>query len=406
MRAVLINHCHPDMAHVCGLRAGRFADAMAARGHEIVVLTQALPEQPSTCLPSDLSAVLAKHDWRRPFALSAMPAGYDWARRARTGDMVTGLRQLAIARSYLTRGGMFPDWQAGIMPYLGALATAFQPDVVWGTFGNTDTWKLCRRLAKLAGCPWVGDFKDNWSAFVPLGFQTLMAGRFADMVQMTVLSMAHCDQADRFFPRTMKAILYSGIDEIAERPPTPTPDPGAVELLLTGSVYDAAILHRLAAALGAWAAAHPDRATTLRYAGNDGGRVEAAAAKAGLVMQDMGFVSQDELHRLQAAATANVYIHNPRCLLHHKALELIAAGRPIVAFPGESEEVKALAAEVGVALFACDDGEQAGEALDMICANPPPIPSAEARRAFTWESRAAVLETVLTNAIAAGGRGR
>lgn len=398
MRAVFINHCHPGVPHVCGLRAGRFAEALAARGHEIVLLSEVLHPGDFGLVPGDLPAALANHDWRLPFVLPCRPHGYERIVRARHGQLPEGWRQMVIAWSYAKHGGMFPDWQAGAASYFPILAETFRPDVVWGTFGNTDTWRLCQGLAARAGCPWVADFKDNWAAFVPSGLHTLMAARFGDAAGMTVYSCAHCDQADVLFPRTMKTVLYSGVDAVGDV--TPPSGGDAVTLTLTGSVYDQALLAELLAAVDTWAARHPSRETVLHYAGNDGEAVAAASLGCRYRLKLEGYLPQDELHALQSDASANLYVHNPRCLMHHKALELIAMGRPVISYPGETDEVKDLAAEVGGSLFAAANGQEAVEALAVAVDNPPPVPARSRREAFTWGHRAGVLEKVLGDAAA------
>ncbi|MEQ8194342.1 MAG: hypothetical protein RIB59_07620, partial [Rhodospirillales bacterium] len=73
MRAVFVNHCHPDCPHVCGTRAREFASALAERGHQIVLLTETLkPDDPAPD-PVDFNAALAAHDWSRPFVLACPP---------------------------------------------------------------------------------------------------------------------------------------------------------------------------------------------------------------------------------------------------------------------------------------------------------------------------------------------
>ena len=51
MRAVLINHCHPDTPHICGVRLREFAASLAARGHQVVLLTTPLEGQTGTASP-------------------------------------------------------------------------------------------------------------------------------------------------------------------------------------------------------------------------------------------------------------------------------------------------------------------------------------------------------------------
>ena len=400
MKAVFINHCHPDVPHVCGLRAGRFADALAARGHQIVVLCQVLPKHDTGFPMEELGGALENHDWRKPFVLPCLPAGFETITRARHGQLMSGWRHMVIAWSYAKHGGMFPDWQAGVTSYFPLLAEHFRPEVVWGTFGNTDTWQLCQQLARQSGCPWVGDFKDNWGAFVPSGLHTMVAARFTDASQMTVYSCAHCDQADVLFPQTMKTVVYSGVEAVADVPPAESAGP--FTLTLTGSIYDPATLERMMAALGAWVSANAEREVVLHYAGNDADAVRVAASEQPFDVQLEGFMVQDALHELQSRSHANLYVHNPVCLMHHKSLELIAMGRPVISFPGETREVTELAAEAGGSLFACADADQLAEALDVIASNPSPVPNKSRREGFTWAARAGVLEKVLHDVIAGG----
>src|SRR5690606_21603919 len=116
-----------------------------------------------------------------------------------------GIRQTILGVSYFLNGGVFPDWYRGALPLLGPLARDFAPDVVLATFGNTDTWRIAQRLARIAGCPWIGDVKDPWGAFVPAAVQRGTARRFADMAHMTALSAAHAADAARWFqvPQTV-----------------------------------------------------------------------------------------------------------------------------------------------------------------------------------------------------------
>ena len=395
MKAIFINHCHPEINHVCGVRAGRFAEIMAVRGHKIMLLTETLADKNDSFLPRELEHRLAAHNWRRPFQLSCLPSGDFDAIQARHGALPAGRQQLAVLWSFIKHGGMFPDWQTGVVPYISGLAKVFRPDVVWGTFGNTDTWRLCQQLAGQANCPWIGDLKDNWLAFIPRGLQTLLAGRFKDTAGMTVFSSTHYDQADAVFPNIMKTVLYSGVD--METSATGPAD--GFQLMLTGSIYDQEALVSLTRAVDEWSHARPEKNVIFRYAGNDGEIFKACAEGTSFSSRIEGFLGHAELHHLQSAAAANLYIYNPRCLLHYKALELIAQGRPVIAFPGETPEVKSLASNAGAVFFTCDGKEPVMQALDMIADTPTPPLRPDRLRDFTWERRTKVLESVLEHAV-------
>ena len=122
----------------------------------------------------------------------------------------------------------------------------FLPDVIWATFGNTDSWVLAQKLSRLSNCPWVADFKDNWGAFLPYGLKALMANRFRDAAHMTVLSETQLHDANRWF-RGQKTVLYSGVEPVSQ----PSLSSG-FRILLTGSIYNTEHLVELVMGLRNW----------------------------------------------------------------------------------------------------------------------------------------------------------
>lgn len=398
MRAVFINQCHPRMPHVCGVRLGRFAEAMAARGHEIVLMVQAHPRDAECPSPERVAAELAAHDWSKPYVLPCSPSGHLPARRARVGRGMALMRYATILKSFLVDGGMFPDWQAGARPYFDVLAKAFAPDLIWATFGNTDNWVLAQALSRQIGRPWIADFKDNWTGFIPDGLKLVMARRFRDAAHMTVLSESHCDEADRWFSG-MKSVVYSGVDA------RPGDRPEAFRITIAGSVYDELRLAQLVWGIRQWLGAADRGAAEFVYAGNDQKLVETATTPLEEFCERrfMGYLPLDELAALQASSHVNVYVHNERCLFHHKALELIAAGRPILSYPDESDETRRLASEAGSALFVCADRGEVADALDVISGDTLPMPRPDALADYAWRARAEVLERVFAQVI---GRSR
>ena len=73
LRLVFVNHCHPEMAHVCALRARSFADAMTRRGHRVVLLTETPARDAPAPHPDDLVRGLNIHDWNHPYFLACPP---------------------------------------------------------------------------------------------------------------------------------------------------------------------------------------------------------------------------------------------------------------------------------------------------------------------------------------------
>ena len=397
MKAVFINHCHPKIEHVCGIRAGRFAETMVANGHKVVLITQSLDGEADSFPPDELADRLATHDWHQPFQISCQPRGNFATVRARKGEIVPALRQLVILWSFLRYGGMFPDWQTSVSPYLTPLTKEFHPDVVWGTFGNTDTWRLCQQLAISSKCPWVGDFKDNWLTFIPTGLKTIVANYFKDLSRMTVFSNSHYEQANITFPSVQKHVLYSGVDMLEHT--SLVKNSQTLTLMLTGSIYNQDTLSSLLYAINKWTQSGIGKNVLFRYAGNDGNIVQACAKHVSYEVKIDGFLQVKNLQHLQSSVDVNLYIYNPRCLLHYKTLELISRGRPVIAFPGETTETRLLAENAGCKLIPCNRPEDVVKALDMIIDAPAPPNQVSRLENFSWESRAKILETVLKQAI-------
>lgn len=393
-RAVFVNHIHPDSKHVSALRVWSFANRLADLGNKIILLTEALNPMDAAKPVSQVGQELANHYWTRPYVLACQPKQLSLLRKAREGDLVFGLRQGVLASAYLFRSGVFTDWLEGALPYLPVLGQNFRPDIVWGTFGNTDAWNIARRVAAISACPWVADLKDNWGAFMPTGLARLMAGRYRDAAHMTVFSDSHRDEADRWFGHE-KTVIYSGFNETAVAPFQE--QPGPFRILLTGSVYGEDRLARFFGGLRTWLEASAANKVILSYAGNDGEQV----ARQGRVLQDRcevtthDFLPYDELLALQKSSNLNVYIRNPRNLFQHKILELLAAGRPIISFPGESQEAMHIANEVGGCLLPCETQEQVFQALQKVSSETLPTPDINRMNAYSWSSQAGKLAGLL-----------
>ena len=211
MRAIFINACHPDTPHVCGLRARSFAEAMAARGHQIVLMTPPLEETGDGDEPASVSGKLESHDWRAPCRLVAPYRQGSRLPKLRRGDFPGGLRQGLIGLHYLRYGSVFEDWCAGARPFLPAIYESFRPDVVWAILGHTGCWRTGQELASLASCPWVMDVKDSWTAFIPALFRQILARRFNDTAHITALSAAHASLINRWIPGPKTSVIYSGM---------------------------------------------------------------------------------------------------------------------------------------------------------------------------------------------------
>ncbi len=415
LRVVLVNHCHPRMKHVGALRFAKFAEALAGLGHRVVLLCETLGPEDSGPAVDAFAKALADHDWSRPFVLACRPKPAAWLASARRGRLPWGLRQAVLATHYVFRGGVFGDWRDGARPYLQPIVEHFRPEAVWATFGNTDAWNIGRELAARAGCPWVADMKDNWGAFLPFGLRRLMASRYGDAAHMTVFSEGHGQEAARWFG-IGRTVVYSGFDDVTEPGAPGTSQTGGAgtgdldapatrdgfRLMVTGSVYGDDVFAELIDGAAAWLRARPPSADRARliYAGNDCDRVgRLTAPLRELADLDIRpFLVLDELRAWQARADVNVYVTNRRCIFHHKVLELLAAGRPVLCFPPESAEALEIAAAAGATLHSCASAAAVAAALDSIAAAPSPPPDAERLARYAWRQQARTIERLLSEA--------
>ena len=404
MRVVLVNHMHASVPHVSGMRAWYFARELAARGHQIILICEWREDAQPAPDAADIGTRLASHDWSTPLVVAVKPdsaALLDRVRSPETGSLV---RKALVVWSYVRHSGMFTDYSQGARPHVAHIARAFKPHVVWGIFGNTDCWLIAQRLARLAGCGWVGDMKDAWDPWIPFGLRTLVARRFRDMAAGTANAGFHAGVLERWFPARTK-VVYSGVDEDWIQPST-LPIEG-FRVTMVGGVYDGRNLVRFVRSFGAWlqslTAAERER-VSLCYAGSDAASVESAVA--GLTtlvrLEIRGHLPLSELASLWRGAAVNVYLWSPTTF-HHKIVELLCCRRPIVSFPGERAESVELARSVGGSLNICRDEQDLQQAFQRIWRGGlQPSGGPDRLRHLTWAAQTDHLEAALLRVAEAG----
>lgn len=397
MRILLVNHCHPDTPHICATRMREFARALAARGHRVALLTETLRGAPSAPSPGDIAELLKAGQEPSPMVVACAPKRRMVLTALRRGLWPWGIRQGMIAYQYLRHGGLFADWRAGAKPYAQVLADHFKPDVVWASFGSTDCWRIAQDIAGRAGCPWVADIKDFWASFIPGPLRERLAARYRDAAAWTAFSQTHADRVRPWFGSDFH-IIYSGFttDTIREDEPAGAGD--TLLMTLTGSVYGGTALKPLLGAIAAWASRQSDevrKRLMFIYRGNAQYEVGAALARAKLPFQAKagGFVPVDELQELHRHAFVNLYVTSPRTF-HHKTIELLAARRPILAFPPDHDEANDIVERAGGVFRNCRSDTEIGAALDDALArfgrDAAPVP--DGLRKLSWDAQAAELE--------------
>ncbi|HDH07922.1 MAG TPA: hypothetical protein ENG96_00395 [Gammaproteobacteria bacterium] len=348
MRAVFVNYVHPDVPHVSAMRVRCFADVLAQKGHQIVLLTRTLNDTEASKPAEQVASELLSHDWSRPYHLACAPLPDPRLQALRRGGLLRPVRMAIIAWHYLFRTGVFSDWAEGSRPYWQVLAELFRPEVTWGTFGNTDTLAVARGIARLAGAPWAMDVKDSWDPFIPWLLRGILAKRFGDAAVITVNSLFQAERSRRWFSQE-PSIIYSGVPAHLIELPLNFPQEDGFRITLIGSAYNGENLEVFVSGLRVWLSGlrPPERSkVTFSYAGADVKAVERACTDlANLCRIELHtYLELDKLMRLCMASNVNCYLWSPRGF-HHKLIELFCCRRPIISFPGEYAEAFVLAKE-------------------------------------------------------------
>tara|TARA_Y100001936_G_C16086117_1_gene681876 strand:- start:3399 stop:4538 length:1140 start_codon:yes stop_codon:yes gene_type:complete len=334
------------------------AKHLSAAGDQTILFSGPLHIDDPGDDPALVETRIETHDWSKPLYISGPLVRTPIRRAAREGKIVPPFRQVIIGATYLFWGGIFCDWRAGSSAFLTPVAKAFCPDLVYGTFGNTDAWYVARSLAVTAKCPWVADYKDPWNKFIPIGLRHNVASRFTDLAAMTVFSKAHGRDASAWFPGK-KYVVYSGY-RAEPNTKKSTKKNDIFRVCLSGSVYDGDKVRLL---LEGMIRTSLSQKIVLFYAGNDGGVVDKIVEQENFPVEfeNLGYLDIAALVQLQASATVNVYIRNEESLFQQKVIELLALGRPVMAIPGESAEASDIARKIGGELIgAKTPGEIAG----------------------------------------------
>ncbi|MBA2238502.1 MAG: glycosyltransferase [Lysobacter sp.] len=400
MNLLLVNPVHPSTPHISGVRAWRFACELAGMGHRVMLLTAIAPGSDRAPPPApDL------HDWREPLIVAPAEFG-GLASASRFG----ALRKIRTLWQMLRHGGYHAAWANAAVTAGKQLAPVFPPHVVWTTVGKMESAFVARRLSRSLGIPWVLDLKDNWELYVPPPLRAVMAWRVSGWSAVTANAGSTARDARRWHHADPR-IVYSGVDDAFFRPaatPAAGQDEGFVVNLI-GSLYFPDRLEELLRGIDHWSRRLPEadrERVEVRYIGGDAAMFQQAvqAVSLGVRAHAGGYVAIEEMASAARAAAVNMYVTHQGSF-HHKLLELLASGRPVLAYPGESDESRALAAQVGGELIEPGDCEGVARALDTLhrdwCSDRRrPAHSADRTPAlrYSWNAQTRLLEEVLLHA--------
>ena len=397
MRLVFINHCHPDTEHICATRMREFSYAMTNLGHEIILLTENLPSLPYENSPSATREKIQNHNFKTPLHLSIKPKGHPLIQKLRKQQLPWGIRQAVVFWYFFYYKGVFTDWREGSGIYLRLIAEDFKPDLVWATFLNTDAWNIAKDLSKIAKVPWVGDIKDPWGIYIPRLFRLFLAKYFDTCVALSTFSDFNSDDVKKWF-RTPTTKIYSGYHEGNYKPINIT-NLDTINISLTGGIYNVMALRELIQGVRIWFEGLTDAEKSkvkITYAGHDSEAVKQAINEQNnfCKLDLKGFITVEELKQIHENSIANLYI-KIYTTFHHKTIELLSAGRPVICYPSEIDEAIRIAKEANIDLHSCNRVDEVTKALSKsLTTNSIKASDNKHLRKLTWHSQAIKLETL------------
>jgi len=150
--------------------------------------------------------------------------------------------------------------------------------------------------------------------------------------------------------------------------------------MMIGALYDQNHLLGIAEGLRLWGGQ-----ATLVYVGSEIQRFRTAMA--GWTIETPGYVDLPQMRQLAATCHATLYVRNPGALYQHKVLELLALDRPILCLPEETDEVLAIARNLGAHFESCASPEHLAKSLAQVIDNYQPVDRV-ALAQYTWDAQA------------------
>ena len=400
MRLVFINHCHPEAPHVCATRMREFSQAMTMLGHEVILLTETQQGMTAETTPEQTTKKIQTHNFSVPLHLAAEPKGHTLIKKLRDRKLPWGIRQAVIIWYFFYHKGVFTDWRTGSQLYLHPIAEAFKPDLIWATFLNTDAWNIAKDLAKITKVPWVGDIKDPWGIFIPALFRKFLANYFDNCLALSTFSNFNSNDVQKWF-KSPTTVIYSGF-RANQLEPIKAFSSDKINISLTGGIYNDHSLYELIQGVKIWLeglTSNERSKVYLTYAGHDTEVVKKATRELNNLCQInlVGFISVKELQKIHQHSIANMYVKT-YSTFHHKTIEMLSAGRPIICYPEENSEAIGIAKATNIDLHSCGTAREISQALsESLNTQSNKVAENEHLRELTWDYQAKKLEYLFLN---------
>lgn len=458
-RLLVVSYFFPPTGGVGVQRTLKFVRHLRPLGWRVIVLTPANPAYPirdpgllaevpndvelvrTACPePAALAGSLGRRLGRQTRAMGTPasmagqppdlpPANAVGGRRGVPGPIRAILRTGARWWVRLVRLGLFPDDQALWWPFAvlaGRRALGRQPvDAVYSSSPPVTTHLIAGSLRRVAGRPWVADFRDPWvgNAFAePLSppkrrLQAWLERRIVETADRVVVASPSMEAAFRArYPRRAARILCipngydrADLDGIVPRPR----DPSLFTIVFGGSLYGERELRLFLDGLERLLRRRPDLRARLRI--EFVGRVNvanqrvadlySAPARLGEVVSYTGFLPRTEaLRRMRSAdALLQLIADDPgkEAIVGAKTLESLAFDLPILAAVPHGD-ARALLEELDWGIVVDPEPEAITNGIERLLEAPKPgrrsDPGGRYDRATQARRLAAILDEVVAEA--------
>lgn len=378
MNILLVSGTHPRTPHISGVRAARFAEALAQLGHRCVLLCPTVPGEAEPIVS------IAGHDWSMPYIAAVAES---------ESPVTTGIfGRLATAIRLLRYGGNRVGLYHAMLARWHSLLPAFPVDAVWATFGSLEATFAARRIASDARAPWVLDVKDNPDIYVPRPLRHALAWRLRGFGALQSNAALHAEATARWLGQPAE-IVYSGVDACFF-PDAPPPPRRYVTLI--GALYHQHLLDAFVDGVAAFNGEAEVAPLEIVHLGAQITMLEASAARhdGRVPVSSPGYVAPARMAEICQAALANCYVFFGWGF-HHKLFELLACRRPVIAYGGELPESIAAAEHLHASLLTPDTPAALRAALAAIDTPSYAIDPRLPARFFTWPEQAAMVDAAL-----------
>jgi len=367
LNIIIINYHHPEENIVGAIRTREFSRYLAAQGHKVMVISRGVS--------ASLNKNIGLHKWNEPFYLGVTYEENVFVDRARKGKGRRIINKFILAYAHFVFGGSYMEWEKEVKSTrVKELIIKFQPDCIWAIFGSTNCVSIGNWICTFTKAHFFIDIKDPWM-YVPAVFRIFLNQRINGKIKgITTNSHMQWEKARMYFPNVSHCVVYSGCNTkwIKELRPEKNTDHSFV-IHLVGSVYSTNDLQNFFLTLGNWAGAlkksNHDMQLCFEYSGINPDIVDDHV----YLLSDHfkilvhGQVSHQAFLKRCKSATINCYMWTAtRSLFHHKTIELMACGKPIISYPGEWDETIQIGKECNAVFFSCKNQTELFDSIEAI----------------------------------------